>query len=50
MTFFNFMQPFYIGGGDNSQSVLAGFEPVILETAFNVSLCLILQIMLLKEL
>ncbi|XP_004505960.1 vicilin-like seed storage protein At2g28490 [Cicer arietinum] len=30
-------QPFYIGGGDNSQSVLAGFEPVILETAFNES-------------
>jgi hypothetical protein len=36
MSFFNFMQPFYIGG-DNQQSVLAGFEPAILETAFNVS-------------
>ncbi|KAK2380358.1 vicilin seed storage protein [Trifolium repens] len=29
-------QPFYIGG-DNQQSVLAGFEPAILETAFNES-------------
>lgn len=40
LTLFNFiwaMQSFYIGGGDNSQSILAGFEPVILETAFNVS-------------
>lgn len=30
-------QPFYIGGGDNQQSVLAGFGPTILETAFNES-------------
>ncbi|XP_061359031.1 vicilin-like seed storage protein At2g28490 [Gastrolobium bilobum] len=30
-------QAFYIGGGANPQSVLYGFEPVILETAFNES-------------
>lgn len=34
------MQSFYIGGGgDNPQSILAGFGPAILETAFNVSYC-----------
>ncbi|KAK7404681.1 hypothetical protein VNO78_05637 [Psophocarpus tetragonolobus] len=30
-------QSFYIGGGANSHSVLSGFEPWILETAFNES-------------
>ncbi|KAG4974114.1 hypothetical protein JHK82_031023 [Glycine max] len=30
-------QSFYIGGGANSHSVLSGFEPAILETAFNES-------------
>jgi len=31
------MQSFYIGGGANSHSLLSGFGPAILETAFNVS-------------
>ncbi|EPS66719.1 hypothetical protein M569_08055 [Genlisea aurea] len=30
-------QPFYIGGGRNPVSVLSGFDPLTLSTAFNVS-------------
>ncbi|WJX44211.1 hypothetical protein P8452_31216 [Trifolium repens] len=41
-------QPFYIGG-DNQQSVLAGFEPAILETAFNESRAKIQRIIKKKQ-
>ncbi|KAK7261391.1 hypothetical protein RIF29_27700 [Crotalaria pallida] len=33
----NVFQSFYIGGGANPASILSGFEPEIIETAFNVS-------------
>ncbi|KAK7262356.1 hypothetical protein RJT34_29925 [Clitoria ternatea] len=38
-------QSFLIGGGANSQSVLSGFEPAILEAAFNESRTLVEKIL-----
>ncbi|KAF5930949.1 hypothetical protein HYC85_031822 [Camellia sinensis] len=39
------VQSFYIGGGTNPQSILAGFDPLTLSTAFNVSTSELREIM-----
>jgi hypothetical protein len=39
------MQSFYLGGAGKQASVLGGFEPAILATAFNVSQLIRLNIL-----